>query len=514
MKLNLHILFDELQSYSPTLHATDSTALDIEGARLLNDGLIDPNMVYIVSSDRHLSVEQGKMLSHVIFVGNAEWLEGDSLGWQWIVISSEVDYLEVFSSLQDVFEKYDRWEHEVLSSVVRPMSLKRILELGVHPLKNPVALFDASGALVLNAGSIPQVGEDSIWDEVLKDGFTHFEMLKPKEQHHVNALLSAHGDEPFFFRTERFQTETELVAILRHHGQAAGTLGCVDICEPFTLGQASLLRALRDLMELEFETGPELFKLLGDMTPLIDYVLDGEDVDRGNVEARLAQHKWRMDDDYLVMFLSRCNNDPFSEASWNSITNSVMSCLAPVYAEPRSVGLAILFRGDKPLDIGDLVRRAAPLLRSLGLVGGFSAEFNDFMVLPRGLEQAMLVTKTMHEDDMGMVFSLEERYKACVLEGLGSAHPLKNYCHPAIASEYRSGEKGRELVQTLFVYLLCGNNVSEAARRLHLHRNTMVYRLEQLRRVCGFDFDHAGENQLLFILTTCMILQESDCRKS
>jgi|SRR5215212_5772190 purine catabolism regulator len=48
-------------------------------------------------------------------------------------------------------------------------------------------------------------------------------------------------------------------------------------------------------------------------------------------------------------------------------------------------------------------------------------------------------------------------------------------------------ERRSDLVRTLGVYLAAGANSSEAADRLFLHRNSMLYRLERIRKLSGLD---------------------------
>lgn len=48
--------------------------------------------------------------------------------------------------------------------------------------------------------------------------------------------------------------------------------------------------------------------------------------------------------------------------------------------------------------------------------------------------------------------------------------------------ERRSG-----LVRTLTVYFAAGANASEAADRLFLHRNSLLYRLERIQNLTGLD---------------------------
>jgi len=46
-----------------------------------------------------------------------------------------------------------------------------------------------------------------------------------------------------------------------------------------------------------------------------------------------------------------------------------------------------------------------------------------------------------------------------------------------------------DLVLTLKTYFAAGGNASEAADRLFLHRNSMLYRLERIQKLVGLDLN-------------------------
>jgi DNA-binding PucR family transcriptional regulator len=48
-----------------------------------------------------------------------------------------------------------------------------------------------------------------------------------------------------------------------------------------------------------------------------------------------------------------------------------------------------------------------------------------------------------------------------------------------------------DLVLTLRMYFAAGGNASEAADRLFLHRNSMLYRLERIQKLTGLDLKDA-----------------------
>ena len=53
----------------------------------------------------------------------------------------------------------------------------------------------------------------------------------------------------------------------------------------------------------------------------------------------------------------------------------------------------------------------------------------------------------------------------------------------------RLGEAGERLIETLDAYLRSGQNLKTAAAALAIHRNTLTYRLEQIRRETRFDLE-------------------------
>jgi DNA-binding PucR family transcriptional regulator len=48
-------------------------------------------------------------------------------------------------------------------------------------------------------------------------------------------------------------------------------------------------------------------------------------------------------------------------------------------------------------------------------------------------------------------------------------------------------ERRSDLVRTLRAYFAAGGNASEAADRMFLHRNSMLYRLERIQKLTGLD---------------------------
>jgi len=78
-----------------------------------------------------------------------------------------------------------------------------------------------------------------------------------------------------------------------------------------------------------------------------------------------------------------------------------------------------------------------------------------------------------------------------LLEGLSGSPELRPFRELVKPLKKHDQERNSDLVRTLRVFFASGANVSRAADRLLLHRNSMNYRLERVRELTGLDYrDH------------------------
>src|SRR5690348_4818161 len=74
------------------------------------------------------------------------------------------------------------------------------------------------------------------------------------------------------------------------------------------------------------------------------------------------------------------------------------------------------------------------------------------------------------------------------LRDAGELAPFVQRTLEPLLADTRNGDA---LIDTLDAFFACNGNLSEAARRLHLHRNSLIYRLNRARELLGRDLDDA-----------------------
>ena len=58
-------------------------------------------------------------------------------------------------------------------------------------------------------------------------------------------------------------------------------------------------------------------------------------------------------------------------------------------------------------------------------------------------------------------------------------------------------QNATNMVETLDCYFACNCNVSETAKALFIHRNTLIYRIDKIKSILGRDLKDSEERLLL-----------------
>lgn len=100
----------------------------------------------------------------------------------------------------------------------------------------------------------------------------------------------------------------------------------------------------------------------------------------------------------------------------------------------------------------------------------------------------------------GKLVRADELGPLMLLNALASDQVATKIAQEAIGPLERTDrERGSDLLGTLAIYLAENGNVSSAARRLHLNRHSLIYRLNRIKELTGRDLDSHEDRLLLDI---------------
>jgi sugar diacid utilization regulator len=158
--------------------------------------------------------------------------------------------------------------------------------------------------------------------------------------------------------------------------------------------------------------------------------------------------------------------------------------------------------GKKKQQLEQLLKNDNMLCCGVGMV------LNNFMHLRYYYTQSKFAA-TQCKPSLNQAICLYEDYQADhVLQTLSLTANPRCFCHPGILSLWESGsELQRDLVHCLYHYFLNGRNISAAADAIHVHRNTLVYRLGKAEEILNVDIKQFSPKQAFMFITSSLIVQ-------
>jgi sugar diacid utilization regulator len=139
---------------------------------------------------------------------------------------------------------------------------------------------------------------------------------------------------------------------------------------------------------------------------------------------------------------------------------------------------------------------------------GISLVFNNFLNLRYYYIQSKFAAAKCNPSVSPAICFYEDYQAEHVLTTLSLGFDLRCFCHPGILSLWESGnESQRELVHCLYHYFLNGRNLSAAADAIHIHRNTLIYRLSKAEELLNIDIKQITAKQAFLFILSCLIVQ-------
>lgn len=237
----------------------------------------------------------------------------------------------------------------------------------------------------------------------------------------------------------------------------------------------------------------------------LDALLTGTYAGEASMRSRAAQLGFDLSQPHAVLWVELAMPEERGGGSG-------LSSAAERLAEELSVGLgawaraqdarvaALLPLGRSERGLAELTERASTLLvRAVGdsACGDgirWSAGMSEVVMAPAQVRHA--ATEARDGSRLGLVVLGPGRvarpgdlgvYR--LLLALRDTGDLVPFVRGALAPLLADARTGDALIETLEIFFACNGNLSEAARQSHLHRNSLIHRLNRIRELLGHDLD-------------------------
>ncbi len=276
-----------------------------------------------------------------------------------------------------------------------------------------------------------------------------------------------------------------------HHETLYGFICILAIHGPLQEYELTLLQKTANLValaynRLSYSAGN------GDFREIIKDILDEIIKDEFELQVRMVSRNWIANKRYQLIVIDLTNaSEEYTQYVLDGIDGISSNIKKLVY---HRYVLVLLENSYKKDDVLAYTER-------YGLSAGVSDQFDrlfDIRIQFAKSKQALFIGRMLgHKQN---IFSYSQYRFDDMLHAFNSAMRSNAYYHPMVGELETYDKKNKtEFMRTLLVYLENRNSVHKASEILHLHKNTVNYRIQRIKDLFGLDYNNANDMNHIFL---------------
>ena len=369
---------------------------------------------------------------------------------------------------------------ELFDAHLSHKGLQHLVDVAASLLGNPICMADM-GMVVICKSSDMGEGPDDFSAENDFD----------RQMGLVNMAAQAGALERIYHRDQPIIGEFEghpryLAARVRDGRQILGHVVVTEAKRPFEADDEELLPVVCQTLAYELRKTRYDSPLSDGCKQVLDRLIADGMSDEGEARRRMASFGCELPQTVRLLALRQTNSE-------KAISQSYLSSQLD-RAFPGSVST---FREGECVQVIDgaipLARVAEQLRASVylgGVVVGCSRPFKLVTLLGSAWRQADAAIRIAGEAEPGVIVSHDSVALQHLLELATTPNAERRASFVSYELELLDqldALDGTNHVETLAAYLNCGRNVASAAKRLHMHKNSLYYRIQRIEEAAGVD---------------------------
>lgn len=412
---------------------------------------------------------------------------------------------------------------ELLAMLKDGCDLQEIMDYGQGRLQNPLLLVDASFNYLASAGAEGDF-EEPVWEYTIREGFmpeSYLSSIEPEQER-----LKESG-EPFSENGDILRMKEGCKELLHHRMttiriiQNKRVIGYLSVMERYGLVteyDVSLLRLLGGYLSIELakSVGQSSFNF----TLIENFFLSILKHNMKNPEEIEVRQKLlgiRLQKNLYVVTVEFPEEgmEPEEQAQILSVMKKRLRCRNAVLLNPYGVFICDTESGEEEF-LRQVQSNFAEVLVSFGCRANVSYPFAKLRELYGHYRQ------TLHCIRMRQALGMDEillRYDDVIdyhmVFSFGKVLGADTMIHPAVRVLLETDEENdSDYAQTLFTYISCSQNLSDAAKEMGLHYNTLKYRMNRIVAMTGLDLKDERTIFKLMVTKRALRLLESPGQKN
>lgn len=497
MIINMEMIFNHLSGYNRKLHLSRKDFDNINNVVWLRgyDQDYKSNLLYVAKASDLLKLLPIESPLNVVCLSDItlNFYANDNLNL--IVVDASSDITMIYNDINTFITNQISLHHssaKLYDAMLSEKGLQHILDVGAEILGNPILVYNLAHKILSYSKNI--VVKDAEWNELITRGYGSYDdynfkkkNFKKVEMAHNPVILNISADKRAIFNK---------VQIGRKH---IGYVSTADHERPFFENSIELIELLSKLIANELQKDNLLKQTRGLMYEyLIAELLDSKSVNRQYLQDRIKYLDLDLGENLYALTVRQETGETNSLPFYRDKLESLISGSKSVLYNSDLVFL-ISRKKNRPLKKLDL-ENALNLLKGNKMQAGLSRCFNDISLIRHFYIQSYKAIEIGSRLKQGEFFFVYDKFAFNhLLDIAAEQSDLKDFCSNLIFNliEYDKVNHTK-FMQTLYVYLSCGCDVSKAAHIFNIHRNSMDYRIKKVEEILEIDIRDAETHFALY----------------
>ena len=432
----------------------------------------------------------------------------------WIMLQSEYDLMAVLHYAKHRLNRSQRLDAATIKlsrSLLTDDSVEQLLKIGAEELSAPIFCSDNSTKVLFwsDKDRLAAMTDDDLVQSITTYGFVTEELYDRYD--YANYLPYIAQSDHAFIRTSSYSKKRDrIISKLIINGMYFGWLVAVREKDAFTESDCEIMDVISRMVVLELEKQRTSLPY-GFQENLLMELMSSQISDRVEFWNRARCFNWTESDSYRLLVMDFRDRKALQDE--DRIALSMKKHLAMLFPGVNIISLrnklGMLLETDQ---IEATLSQLEPFVRYYKLEVAVSSCFHDIIEFPRQFEAV--------SDLLSFGQDIKPGDSCFYYDELAQYHLLSRMSAEAAATERYSPEfsrlldydrrHGTDYIETLRAYLK-SRNVLTASKQLHIHRNTMNYRLQKIEEIidCSLDL-----GDVIYRLWLSLVLYQFSVRKA
>ncbi len=381
----------------------------------------------------------------------------------------------------------------ILDSLYIGEGLQGLVDVACEVFENPLFINDPAYKII--AMSHNTVFKDKNLEEEKELGYIHPENVTAMRRASLIETGSRREGGLYYSRRPE-KNESWIIADVQLHGITVGTVALVDNNRPFRELDWELLERFRKILAVEMEKNDFYQNNRGVMyNYFLGDLLSGKIQDNKTIFQRAHILNWKMYQWFQMMVIVD-NGKDHSELRLQPIADNIRRFIPDCRWTIHQHNLVVfLSRPNKEILTQTEQERLEQFFTDNSLYAGLSLPFEDLMDASKRYQQAMRsVDIGVYIKRSGHIYHYEDMIIYYAARLALRHNNLRDFCPEEVSVlEAYDKETGSELLKTLDRFLLYVDDPVTAANSLNIHRNTLLYRINKIKKLTGLDLKNGNQ---------------------